>query len=320
MKHTYTIIVAALLVFVLAIHASASSSVIYWPDNYTEQASFSFYGGSQLRKYYKVSNEVFTFSDLDGAVIYKEFSGDTLILGSTNYDDLGNGAIIVEGIFSGPAGTYTENAWGNEITVPESGTYFRYSENNQIQALRLPGSECDGTLCPATDTDRDNICDECGSPLAMTLRSTLLDYARSLAESKASDGYPYWAIFQGSNTYYVHISKTPMTSPNGDDLAGTGLMYNRVSQSADGVNGGSGWYNGFYQSYDEFVEANHSISNFRPAPPLAMVIQGVTEEQLNQTIPEVGQTITTILLCGVGCLALLILLHLLGKKSRIFHL
>lgn len=111
--------------------------------------------------------------------------------------------------------------------------------------------------------------------MTLSLRSTLYEYALWLAESKVSDGYNYYAIFKSSDTYYVHISKAPMSSPDGTVLEGDGIMYNRVTQSSDGTNGGSGWYNGFYNSYDEFVEANHTISNFKGALPLAEIILGV---------------------------------------------
>lgn len=60
-------------------------------------------------------------------------------------------------------------------------------------------------------------------------------------------------------------------------------------------------------------------TGFFPQPPLAEVIQGVTSETLtSQTVPAVTGTMRIVVLCGVGCLALLTVLVLLPKKFWMF--
>ena len=54
--------------------------------------------------------------------------------------------------------------------------------------------------------------------------------------------------------------------------------------------------------------------------PLTLVeqVQGVTEETLlNQTLPAMGGTMKTLVLCGVGLIASLVFLKLFGKRSLI---
>ena len=55
--------------------------------------------------------------------------------------------------------------------------------------------------------------------------------------------------------------------------------------------------------------------------PLSETIQGVTAEVLNnQMVPTLGGTMKILTVCGVGCLALLMVLVLFGKRSQIFHI
>lgn len=58
-------------------------------------------------------------------------------------------------------------------------------------------------------------------------------------------------------------------------------------------------------------------SNFRMA--LSEEILGVTKEQMMKTLPELGGTMNILVLCGVGCLALLVALKLFGRRSLIFR-
>lgn len=64
-------------------------------------------------------------------------------------------------------------------------------------------------------------------------------------------------------------------------------------------------------------------TSFFPIPPkpLMEVVQGVTTETLEMvTVPALARTVSTVVLCGVGCLALLMFLVLFGKRSQIFHI
>lgn len=141
----------------------------------------------------------------------------------------------------------------------------------------VPPVICDGTSCPATDVNHDNICDDCGGVLTMSLRSSLLEYARTFAQDNDS-GYSYWAIFKIADQYRVYVSETPIVSPNGVMIEGTDLKYALLYQLSSGAFSYGSWYTGFDVDELEFIEANHTIENFT-APPLAMVIQGVTGRQ-----------------------------------------
>lgn len=172
---------------------------------------------------------------------------------------------------------------------------------------------CDGDTCPATDTEYDNVCDDCGKVLTMSLRSTAYERAKYIAESSTQG---YWAIFQLGNEYRVYSSSSRMTSPDGVTLEADNLKYMHVYEKEDGSTGADGWFTGFDVNYS-FVEANHTIENFT-APPLEMVIQGVTGEAMKATLPNLHQTMKILTLCGVGCLALWIGLKLFGKRSLLF--
>lgn len=57
---------------------------------------------------------------------------------------------------------------------------------------------------------------------------------------------------------------------------------------------------------------------FTPPVPMAEQIQGVATETLQaETLPAVAGTMTTLTLCGVGLMALLVVLSLFGKRSLI---
>lgn len=181
---------------------------------------------------------------------------------------------------------------------------------------------CDGSSCPATDPNHDNICDDCGTVLHYNLRSTLLEYAKAKAEEWSST-WPYYSIVEvtgNENKLNVYMSNVPQKA---DEETGkivtsaNGLNRFSVETGSDGVHTASGNY-GEIQWTGTLAYANHDIENFLTAP-LAVIIQGVTGEALELTLPSLRRTIHRILLCGIGCLALLIVLKLFGKRSLIFR-
>lgn len=184
----------------------------------------------------------------------------------------------------------------------------------------FPGSECDGSSCPARDLDHDNFCDDCGLPLTATLRSTLLDFAKARAEFY-KDTYHYYAITEhATNDKYllVFLSKEPMVAggSNYDIVTGTDMQWATVMENSDGTFGHTTIYP--IDSWSgTLVYANHKIANFL-APPLAVVIQGVTGEALKVEIPALGLEIRTITITAVCCLALLVGLVLLSRRFRAF--
>lgn len=225
--------------------------------------------------------------------------------------------------------TFGASSWGNRnqnsfvAIYPDDGFVLITSdvtdENGNIVINKTPVvPECDGSSCSATDANHDNICDDCGRVLTYNLRSTLLDFAKARAEFY-SDTYPYYAITEhATNDKYllVYLSQEPMIAggTNYDTVTGTNMQWATVMENTDGSFGHTTIY-----SIDSWsaplVYANHKIVNFL-TPPLAVIIQGVTGEALEVTLPNLMSQIKTILLCGVGCLALFLLFNLL--RSRLF--
>lgn len=317
MKHTYTVILAILLVIALAIPAFASSYSTYdlqgtWkaPETLTP---FTF--DIPETSWLEVNLEI---------GYWRTDTGEQIISSGLAFHEDGHVAFMKD---------LGQDAW-----LYNSGKLTNAVQNGVFEIYSIPGTvpegfvewfmlnfnlPCDGTSCPANDVDHNNICDDCGKPLPMSLRSTLLDYAKAQAESWGST-WPYYSVVSdgvNDDRYMVYMSNQAqvadaetgkiVTSPNG-------MNRFEVTTEQDGTFVASGNY-GATEWSGELVYANHNIENFR-VPPLAVIIQGVTGEALEVTLPSLHQTITTIVLCGVGCLALLILLHLLGKKSQIFHL
>lgn len=113
----------------------------------------------------------------------------------------------------------------------------------------------------------------------------------------------YKTYMVGSNNTWVAQSTS-----NGDVFAGLSenLLYSTHDINVRGMVG-----NLSFPATPDF---------FNPPPPLSEVIQGVTEETLQEkTLPEVNGTMNTLLLCGVGLIALLVVLKLFGKRSLIYR-
>lgn len=186
--------------------------------------------------------------------------------------------------------------------------------------------QCDGTSCPARDVDHNNICDDCGSVLVMSLRSPLLEYVYTTIDHVIENTFPdydYWFISSSGDDYRIELSKEPFyyDSTTGALRASSDVQSARVFESANGSFGNGGWqhYSGpfTYTPLPNIVDSSHEI-NF-PETPLWEEIQGVAEGQIqNKTLPRLGGTMTTVVICGISCLALVVLLVLLAKKFRIF--
>ena len=211
---------------------------------------------------------------------------------------------------------YTSNqGWVNEsyriVEVTDNSNFSSYLAHNLASYTPL----CDGSSCPANDHNYDNVCDNCGLVLTMSLRSTLLEFAKAQAESWIGT-WPYHAVVKETDTLYnVYMSTTAMVVEDGY-AHGTSMIVFSVSVNTDGSHSATGNYSADpWQG--EILYANHGV-NF-PLPPLAVTIQGVTEGELMEvTLPNLHQTMRTLALCGVGLMALLVLLVLLRKKSVTF--
>lgn len=191
----------------------------------------------------------------------------------TNYNVISSGA-------SSWGTVVGSGTWNSDTNLNALSLFTDYTINNKDGSFYQGAyfvSYCDGSSCPATDADHDNICDDCGSVLAYNLRSTLLDFAKTTAES-FSDGYPYYAILEHPTkdaSYNLFISKSPMHAdvPNYDVAIGESMQYTEVFTNDDGSFDRATWAS--VASFSgTLVYSNHTIENFQT--PLAVVIQGVT--------------------------------------------
>lgn len=199
-----------------------------------------------------------------------------------------------------------------------------FSHNGTLYYTHVPPiiASCDGSTCPATDVNFDNICDECGMPLAYNLRVTPRTYEFVI---KHSDELTL------KYTYTETLAGTVMNAVYSDD---------RVTVSFDNpVNHyqyklvGDEWEE--YASYPN-TYGSHAMSLSETATilssnlivydengdvffrnPLWMVMGQVVQGEMKNLTAETGGTMKVLTLCGVGLIALLVVLSLFGKRSLI---
>lgn len=208
-------------------------------------------------------------------------------------------------------------------------TYKDIVDNNGNQILKgnptVFEPQCDGSSCPATDANFDNVCDDCGSVLTMSLRSTLYDYAVDYTDRYVNneEQYTYRIIVQDNdNRYSVYLSTTPAVyNSTTNELTFTDGKQTYVTQESDGTNKGDGWailttVSNALTLRGNIVYANYDIENFFPIP-LWEEMDNLTQGEMETLLPNLGGVMMILALCGVGCLALVIVLNLFGKRSLI---
>ena len=186
--------------------------------------------------------------------------------------------------------------------------------------------ECDGSACPATDVNHDNICDDCGNVLAFSLRSTLLDYAYlHLANGQSLYTQDdFWLITENDEGgYTIYLSNEPFSyNMSSAVLSSSGTVHaSSVITSSSGQNGGRGWTTktpGTPLSYGNPVESSHDIEGFFPGA-LWEEMEAVTQGAIVAEQIRLNRTMGILVLCGVGCLALLVVLKIFGARSLIFR-
>ena len=184
---------------------------------------------------------------------------------------------------------------------------------------------CDGSSCPATDVDFNNVCDDCQKVLTYALRSSLLTYAQNTHIANAISTWPsmtYWVITDNSEGgYSTYISDAPFTYGDGL-LKSTGdIRTSTVIEMSTGQNGGRGWSyidGGSVTADGEAVAGSQVIDGFFPTP-LWKTMNKVTQGEMGLLTGETAGTMKIMALSGVGCLALLAVLKLFGKRSLIFR-
>lgn len=188
--------------------------------------------------------------------------------------------------------------------------------------IYFPASvECDGTSCPANDINHDNICDDCGNVLTMSLRSTLLDYAKTHAETNGNfaSTHKYYAVVEhptDSDKYVVYVSEILMGSTDQQTVTGGNMKMSVVVTMESGSFGNQGWID--VDSWSgNVVYANHTIPFFFRVP-LMVTVQGPTGEQMEMGTLNLTEVFSILVRCGIGLMALLMALVLLSKKLRRF--
>lgn len=343
MKHTYKIILAILLAVVLAVPAFASGYNGHELPNVYEL-------GKDTSYYYVIGYGGKTGENRNYVLIVSTVPAtrrDTTTFGDYFYDFQG------EGSWWKYTMQYNGTSWGypsNTHSTADS-SYFSLEEDallwanydiyNKSGGLVIDGEEytppmCDGTSCPATDANVNGICDDCGMTLSLrsltypTLPSTDgSNVQTALVKTKYSgvDAYMY-SVFSSDSTYTIQG-----TSPGTVyQLAVDGVAQYKQYVTTDGqtwveiqdgsVNDqtvGSGVIANTTVVSSTFNWYDESGTLFFPVPLWEEMGQ-VTQGEMGVLTQETMETVSTLVLCGVGCLALLMLLNLLGRKSQIFRL
>ena len=208
----------------------------------------------------------------------------------------------------------------------------------EITSHSMP--KCDGSSCPANDANLDGICDDCGAPMTMSLRSPTLE------SLKAEHEYYHYIVYHtvDSDTgEYIDTRLSFISSLYPMEL--TSSYWDRLNDDAWGVlefrfenegyvngvnyisnDGGTTWVrsttfsNGttLFNVDENIVSSTFDIYDeetgelFFPLP-LWETVETVTQGTLPELEATLGGNLMTLTLCGVGLLILLMGLYLLYK-------
>lgn len=130
-----------------------------------------------------------------------------------------------------------------------------------------------------------------------------------------SSGYDYYAIQWTKNTEspYVRYYSSSYTTGSSNGGWGTMSQYDSTTTNISAYKGSSidtSRFNIIDSNQDWYWGSNLVFQK--------MGLEEVTVQSLEQMTLNLGGVMKTITLCGVGCLALLIGLHLLRQKSVLF--
>lgn len=232
----------------------------------------------------------------------------------------------------------TITIWEDTAVTASQFEWFtaNYSFVEALPEVVPPPTECDGTVCPLSDPNLDNVCDECGLPVTFSLRSSMLDYARSeidRALSGAVSSGQYWLIFDrtsdtntGQKVYYSYISAEPFYENDGKLYAGstgTALVHRQmITENADGTFSASGWSSSqtgnIPVNLSLIIDSSHDKSFFFQMPLWEIVQEAGQAEMKAKTLKSVGEVMLVLTIAGVSLIALLVGLILLSKKLSSF--
>ena len=202
--------------------------------------------------------------------------------------------------------------WSNEDAYDINGSLYM-SGSDPIPIY------CDGSSCSATDADSDGICDDCGMTLMLAAPQR---YTHSVT-FRYSDGTFVKSEFTSdtefsptgvltSNAYRVDNGKVVehIMYESFDGTSWDETRNNSVSSQTYTFEEGMTVYQSTFDWYDE------SGNRFFPVPLWEQVVK-VTQGEMQGLTQEMGGTMKVLVPCGVGLMALLVVLSLFGKRSLI---
>lgn len=186
---------------------------------------------------------------------------------------------------------------------------------------------CDGSACPATDMNMDNVCDDCGMTFAV-LRSYTLPDVYSVWTETLQESYPYAFIYyDDGGAPWLILSAGEPTYENGAVVVPSNYVAYNIwdvswRKTSSYTDGRSFVTESVYSSFPMRDENGTIIfardTDFFPQPLWEMMEQVTQGEMMGLTTEVVG-AMKILALCGVGCLALLVVLKLFGKRSLIYR-
>lgn len=246
----------------------------------------------------------------------------------------GHEAMLISSVTKDNGATWESSVETNSLANGK--TFYPFLTTGAMTTRLLWHNEpvlCDGSTCPATDGDDDGICDECGLRLMRTSAPVV------------PSTYPTLPVVEGKNLHYVVLhreygyffmvltSDTPYTVGGtvGDDYLITVANEQEVSYVTYTCTDGENWVQ--QNSGKAYATTVGSASSTLLAStfdwykdgtlfflvPLWEKLDRVTQGQMMGLTAETVGTMKILALCGVGCLALLVVLKLFGKRSLIYR-
>ena len=197
---------------------------------------------------------------------------------------------------------------------------------------------CDGSACPASDVNDDMYCDDCGALLFRLAGVPNGGYPSTLP-FPPSDYESYTILVDDGVTYlYMVNGEEPRITISDVNSSGKRTLtftmdgaYPQTNiQRYQLINGG--WAYDSVNSLRSFTFVADTLNfvystvdiydttgnRFFPLPLWEMMGQ-VTQGEMTGLQTETAGTMRILVLCGVGCLALLVVLSLFGKRSLIYR-
>lgn len=192
---------------------------------------------------------------------------------------------------------------------------------------------CDGSTCPATDANKDNVCDDCGMTFAILRNYSPDGWPSDLPAPPSLDYMSYtvveddegvWLFMVGDEVPYVYFNfetttinftmegQYPGTNVQRYRLSGDEWAYNSIGSLR------SQKFNGTYKFLYSSVDVYDLSGNPFFPEPLWLQVQGQTQGGVKNLAMTLGQTMGILVPFGVGLMALLVVLVLLAKKFRVF--